>query len=289
MSPRRVMMATDICRGSGVSYGLYGQRRRRPALRAFTLTELMIVIGLIAVLVSLLLPVISRVRSTAAAVSCMSNLRVMGTGWTMHLSEERGKLIDFVWYTPDMPDMSWNGYWLGALDRNRVRGSNLLCPAAREPLPTDETHGYGDADHAWTGRYENFATAVKYNDKTYRESSYGYNRYLGSAGGFGPAGSTFLSDVKTPSNVPVFVDCAYGDVRPANGTPRDPVKPPANLHGSGVLPGTPEHWKILLARHGRGVNVSMADGSAAWVRLEDLYLLNWKADWDGYRLTLPSR
>jgi prepilin-type N-terminal cleavage/methylation domain-containing protein/prepilin-type processing-associated H-X9-DG protein len=284
-------MATDLCRGRGGCCAEHRRDcpRRSFPRRAFTLTELLIVIGLIAVLMSLLLPVVSRVRTTAASVSCMSNLRVMGTGWTMYLSEERGRLIDFVWYTPDMPDMSWNGYWVGALDHNSVRGSTLLCPVAREPAPTDETRGYGDADHAWTGRYESYGTAVKYNANTYRDSSYGYNRYLGSTGGFGPAGGTYLSDLKNPSNIPVFVDCAYADVRPVNGSAREPVKLPANLSGRGLLPGAPEHWKILLARHGRGVNVSMADGSAAWVRLEELYLLNWKADWDRYRLTLPAR
>src|SRR5439155_23825442 len=124
MSPRRVMMATDF---------------RRRCYRAFTLAELLIVIGLIAVLVSLLLPVVSRVRATASSVSCMSNLRLMCTAWTMHLSEDRGQLITFVWYTPDTPDLAWNGYWVGALDRNRVRGSNLLCPVAREPSETGAT------------------------------------------------------------------------------------------------------------------------------------------------------
>ena len=42
------------------------------------------VIGLIAVLVSLLLPVVGKARSAANAANCISNLRQMGMAWTMY-------------------------------------------------------------------------------------------------------------------------------------------------------------------------------------------------------------
>src|SRR3954469_2436413 len=99
---------------------------RHPA--GFTLTELLIVLGLVALLVSLLLPVVGRMRATAAAVGCVANLKQMCTAWTMRISEDGGRLTDFVWTTPDNPDAAWNGYWTGAMERNRVSGSSLLCP-----------------------------------------------------------------------------------------------------------------------------------------------------------------
>jgi prepilin-type N-terminal cleavage/methylation domain-containing protein/prepilin-type processing-associated H-X9-DG protein len=255
----------------------------------FTLTELLIVLGLIAMLVSLLLPVVGRMRSTAAAVGCVANLRQMCTVWTMSVSENGGRLTDFVWNTPGNPDAAWNGYWTGAMDKGHVTGSSLLCPSASEPAPTDATRGYGTALHAWTGRYEDNGTAVKHDAIRYRRSSYGFNRYLTSVGGFGSNGGTYLAEVRNPANVPVFVDCVYAEVRPANGQPARPVEPPPHLRGDGLSAGAPQHWKFLIARHGRGVNVAFVDGSARWVRLEDTYTLNWKDDWTPYRLALPAK
>lgn len=63
-----------------------------PRPRAFTLVELLVVIGIIAVLISVLLPALSRAREAGQAVKCMSNLRSIGQAVQIYTSESRGFL-----------------------------------------------------------------------------------------------------------------------------------------------------------------------------------------------------
>ncbi len=59
---------------------------------AFTLVELLIVIGIIALLISILLPTINAAREQANKTKCSSNLKQLGTAWTGYLNESRGVL-----------------------------------------------------------------------------------------------------------------------------------------------------------------------------------------------------
>src|SRR5438105_4786690 len=112
--------------------------------RAFTLTELLVVVGLIAMLIALLLPVVGKAKAAANATACLSNLRQMGSAWTIYTAENRGRLLEYVWLTPLTPELAWRGYWLGVLDANKVRGDALLCPAANEPIPFNQNKGFGN-------------------------------------------------------------------------------------------------------------------------------------------------
>lgn len=67
--------------------------RKRQDRRAFTLVELLVVVGVIAVLVGLLLPALNKAQAASRSVKCMSNLRQIVMGFIAYSAQNNGYIV----------------------------------------------------------------------------------------------------------------------------------------------------------------------------------------------------
>jgi prepilin-type N-terminal cleavage/methylation domain-containing protein len=234
--------------------------------KGFTLIELLVVIAIIALLMSILMPALSKVREQARLVGCLGNLRQWGITSTLYAQASDGKLWSGI------GDNSW--WWLYQLPDNLKdwkENKTWFCPTATK-LQVNESGVSApmlNIFNAW-GIYRD--PYLNYNAGPHGVAgSYGLNGFLmGRTLTTQDQRNTFwglLTNVKAPNTVPLFLDSLRFDLWP------QPTTPPAQSEFAAWTDY--DMARCCINRHMGFVGCAFADASARKVGLKELWTLKW--------------
>ena len=252
-------------------------------IKGFTLIELLVVISIIALLMSILMPALARVKEQARTIGCLANLKQWGLISAMYTQDNDGKFWSGLHYGLGGTDSGKTGLWWPWQLEDRLKDwkANKIwfCPTAKKPI-TDE-NGKSAATlnifNAW-GIFTGSRTC-SITGKTYEAGpngmagSYTINGYvldIPSNAKFErrnvPAKDGWTANVSGAANVPVFVDSLRFDTWPIET---------CEAANNEFAPWADDMARCCINRHDGYVSSVFLDFSARKVGLKELWTLKW--------------
>jgi type II secretory pathway pseudopilin PulG len=253
-------------------HGLIRNRRdqvmtsRRHQESASTLVELLIVIGIIAALISILLPALAAAREHARRVQCMSNLRQLTQAWLMYADENGGHFCSSNVQIPEFPTYNVivagtdplkppNFFWSWIALEPRKLGKSP--PPVNDPSSDDVTRG-----KLWPYLRDQRVYACQ-GRPILPETTYAVNGML--AGGSGSPVTRFsLSEIRHTADTFVFIEVYTVVAAPTptggGGTRRSFITPTQPFSGGNLFGDVPGSFHKLGSTN--GTPISFADGHA---------------------------
>ena len=223
--------------------------------RAFSLVELLVVIGIIAVLIGVLLPALSRAQAAAKRVQCLSNLRQLATASSVYAANNKNSFPP-AYYSSSNGQVAYGYNWdfTTILDLNT--GKKSIVPGL---LWMGQTNPQIQQCPVFEGRSN--TAADPHTGYNYNTSYIGHGDLELSPGKLVPPAR--MNQVRKPSETALFGDGEWKNG--ANKFMRAPIANPLDPH-SVVSAGTQGF------RHRGMTNIAFCDGHAE--SLKDRYTLN---------------